>query len=318
MTDTVQSPKPSLTRAVGLAIAASLLWALAIVLVKLGLEDIPRLTFASLRYVVGAVTLLVWRMITVRSGLPRISTDIWKLLLALGVLLYGIVPAAQFVSLDLMEAVTFNFVFQAGIPLVTALLAGMVLKERTSRWEWLGVGIVIIGVFTFYPAIPSGDEAFGIFLASVAAFGIGGSNLLQRKVMRGSQISAIDAAVIPMTLGSIGLFVFAMIVEPFPELGSEQVLLILFLGVINTALAFTLWHHAMRTLNALHAGVIASAQVVEVPILALVILGESLTAGRGFGSLVVLGGILVVHFSKAAAARRSVTRVRAEHPQGFG
>ena len=96
-----------------------------------------------------------------------------------------------------------------------------------------------------------------------------------------------------------------------PDLGSEQVVLILFLGVVSTALAFTLWHQAMRTLNALHAGVIASGQMIEVPIFALVILGESLTAGRGFGSIIVLAGILVVHFSKAAAAR-SVSEPREE------
>ncbi|MDJ0954001.1 MAG: DMT family transporter [Acidimicrobiia bacterium] len=294
-----------MAKAVGLAIAASLLWALAIVLVKLGLEDIPRLTFASLRYVVGAITLFIWRRLTVGSAVPTVASSLWRWLLALGVLLYGIVPAAQFVALDLVDATTFNFVFQAGIPLVTALLAGMVLKEPTSRWEWLGVAVVVVGIFFFYPVVPRGDEAFGIFLAAVAAAGIGGSNLLQRKVMRGRQIAALDATVVPMTLGSVGLFIVAMIVEPFPALGAEQVLLILFLGVVSTALAFTLWHHAMRTLNALHAGVIASGQMVEVPILALVILGEALTAGRVFGSLIVLGGILVVHFSKAAAARNA-------------
>lgn len=303
MTGGPGSPAPSLARAVGYAVAASLLWAVAIVLVKIGLEDIPRLTFASLRYLVGAITLLVWRTVTVRTRLPSVPSSMWRWLVALGVLLYGIVPAAQFVSLDLMEAVTFNFVFQAGIPLVTALFAGLFLKEATSRWEWVGVAVVIVGVFMFYPAVPGGDEVIGIVLAAVAAFGIGASNLLQRRVMRGQQLSAIDAALIPMTLGSLGLFMLARAVEPFPELGVEQILLILFLGVVNTALAFTLWHLAMRTLKALHAGIIASAQVVEVPLLALVILGESLTTGRVLGSLVVLGGILVVHFSKAAVSR---------------
>ena len=133
--------------------------------------------------------------------------------------------------------------------------------------------------------------------------GIGGSNLLQRMVMRGRQITALDATAIPMTLGSVGLFIVAMIVEPLPNLGRNEVLLILLLGVVNTALAFTLWHRAMRTLNALHAGTIASAQTIEGPILAFLILGESLTVGRIFGSVVVLAGILIVHYSKAGAAR---------------
>ena len=310
MSGPAAGPAPSLTRAVGLAVAASLLWAAAIILIKLGLEDIPRLTFASLRYLVGAVTLLVWRTARRGRGLPRFTGTTWRWLIALAVLLYAVVPATQFISLDLVDAVTFNFIFQAGIPLVTALLAGAVLREPTSRWEWVGVGVVVVGIFMFYPAVPQGNEATGIIFAVVAAVGIGGSNLLQRIVMRSGEVAAVDAAVIPMTIGSLGLLVLALSVEPFPDLGLEQVALILVLGVVNTALAFTLWHHAMRTLNALHAGIIASGQVVEVPILALVILGESLTAGRGFGSIIVLAGILVVHFSKAAAARSE--RERAE------
>ena len=136
--------------------------------------------------------------------------------------------------------------------------------------------------------------------------------------MKGQQISALDATVVPMALGSIGLFAVATLVEPFPSLGGEQVALILVLGVVTTALAFTLWHQAMRTLNALHAGVIASGQVIEVPILALLILGESLTADRGLGSIVVLAGILFVHFSKAASARSGPgsSRQRARHLVG--
>jgi drug/metabolite transporter (DMT)-like permease len=295
--------RPSLRQAVAYAVATSILWAAAIVLVKLGLEDIPRLTFASLRYLVGAVALVVWRSVKTGTLIPRVERSLLPWLIGLGVLLYGVVPAAQFISLDIVEAVTFNLVFQAGIPLITALLAGVVLKEATSRWEWFGVAVVIGGVFLFYPTVPTGDQAVGIMLAVVAAAGVGGSNALQRKVMRGGSIGALDAAVVPMLMGSVGLFLVARLVEPFPELGREQILLILALGVINTALAFTLWHMAMRTLNALHAGVIASAQVVEVPVLAFIFLGESLTTGRIVGSVLVLAGILLVHLSKAAGLR---------------
>ena len=292
-----------MARAVGYAVATSLLWAAAIVLVKLGLQDIPRLTFASMRYLVGALALLIYRGVSSKSFVPSANRSSWRWLIVLGVLLYGIVPAAQFISLDMVDAITFNFVFQAGIPLVTALLAGLFLKEATTRWEWFGIAVLIAGIFLFYPAVPHGNEAVGVALAVVAAAGVGGSNSVQRQVMRGGTISALDAALIPMIMGSVGLFVVARLVEPFPHLGWSQVALILALGVINTALAFTLWHMAMRSLNALHAGIIGSAQVIEVPIFAFFILGETMSIGRILGSLLVLAGILLVHLSKAASAR---------------
>ncbi|MFQ5555841.1 MAG: DMT family transporter, partial [Acidimicrobiia bacterium] len=255
-------------------------------------------------FVIGAGALALYRMRRppTNGDLDRKSS---LLLVALGLMLYALVPAFMFLGLDRADAVTFNFVFQAGIPLVLAFTAGSMLKERTSSWEWAGVAIVIAGMYAFFPAVPSGAEATGVMLAALAAFGIGGSNLIQRKIMRAHVISSLDAAMKPMALGSVALFGIALAIEGVPSLDLEAVALLLVLGVVNTAFAFTIWHQAMRTLKALHAGVIASAQIVEVAVLAWWILGESLTGGRIVGSVVVLAGIYAVHFSKARALRAS-------------
>ena len=316
---------PDIRRAVFLAVGASMLWAAGIVLVKAGLagrEDagaLPPLTFASLRYLVGAATLWAWR--TIRSNRTRHDTSSAKApvgwLIALGLTLYAFVPAVQFLAIDRLEAVTFNFIFQAGIPLVLAATAGFVLKEATSRSEWFGVAIVVAGIYVFNPAFSDDATtatASGIALAVAAAVGIGASNLIQRQVMRRGTVRSLDATLGPMALGSVTLLLYALMVETFPRLDPWQVSLIAILGVINTALAFTMWHEAMRTLNALHAGIIASAQIVEVPILAWLILDERMTTARVVGSVVVLVGIVIVHVSKAAAAQRQRMPVTSPRP----
>ncbi len=285
-----------------LAVLASFLWATSFIYIKIGLEDLPPLTFASLRYLIGAVALWMFRL-----GRPpearRLDARTSFQLVVLGILLYAMIPAFIFLGLDRAEAVTFNFVFQAGIPLVLALTAGYLLKEATSWWEWSGVGIVVAGMYVFFPAVPSGDEAIGVMLAATAAIAIGASNLIQRRIMRAGVISSLDATMLPMALGSVLLLGFALVVEDFPTIDADAIVLLLVLGIVNTAFAFTIWHSAMKTLNALHAGVIASAQIVEVAVLAWWFLGESLTTARIVGSIVVLAGIVVVHVSKARAAR---------------
>ncbi len=300
----VAGPSPTTAVAVSLAILASFLWATSFIYIKIGLEDIPPLTFASLRYLIGAVTLAMFRMS--RPPAPwKLDRETSILLVVLGLVLYALIPAFMFLGLDRAEAVTFNFVFQAGIPLVLALSAGMILREPTSWWEWGGVGVVVAGMYVFFPAIPAGDEAAGVMLAAGAAIAIGGSNLIQRAIMRTQTISSLDATMIPMALGSATLLIIALAVEDFPALDGSALSLLLVLGVVNTAFAFTIWHQAMRTLNALHAGVIASAQIVEVAVMAWWFLGESLTTGRVVGSVVVLAGITIVHVSKANAAKRA-------------
>lgn len=237
------------------------------------------------------------------------------LVAALGVLLYTAVPALQFLGLDQTEAVTFNFVFQAGIPLVLALTAGTILRERTSWWEWVGVAAVAAGVWVFFPASPLGNTATGelltfgndgsdsrgVILAIAAAIFIGGSNLIQRRILRGNGTSALEVTTLSMGIGAALLTVIALTTEELPSLDGQLVLLLLVLGVINTAIAFFIWHRAMETLRALHAGVIASTQLVFVPLMATFYLSEEFGLRRGLGSAIVLIGIITVHYSRSKA-----------------
>lgn len=217
----------------------------------------------------------------------------------LGVFLYAAVPALQFLGLDQTEAVTFNFVFQAGIPLVLALSAGTILRERTSWWEWVGVAAVISGAWVFFPVLPLGADGRGVILAAAAGVFIGGSNLIQRRVLRGQGTSALEVTTLSMTIGAVILALGAVVANDLPEFRPGLVALLLVLGVLNTAVAFFIWHRAMQTLRALHAGVIASTQLIFVPLMARWWLEEAFGLRRAVGSAIVLIGIAVVHYSRA-------------------
>lgn len=225
-------------------------------------------------------------------------------MVALGALLYTAVPALQFLGLDQTEAVTFNFVFQAGIPLVLALTAGVILRERTAWWEWLGVAVVVAGAWVFFPVAPLGADARGVILAAAAAVFIGASNLIQRRVLREATTSALEVTTLSMTIGASLLAVAATLTSGPPNLNLKLVVLLLVLGVINTAVAFFIWHRAMQTLRALHAGVIASTQLIFVPVMARWYLSEQFGLRRALGSAIVLVGIAVVHYSRARAKER--------------
>ncbi len=223
----------------------------------------------------------------------------------LGMLLYTAVPALQFLGLDQTEAVTFNFVFQAGIPLVLALSAGTILKEHTSWWEWFGVAVIAAGTWVFFPILPVGADARGAAMAATAAVLIGGSNLIQRRVLRSPGTSALEVTTLSMTIGAVILALMASLINDLPEFTLNIVGLLLVLGVVNTAIAFFIWHRAMQTLRALHAGVIASTQLIFVPLLARWNLDEDFGLRRAAGSAIVLIGIVIVHYTRAGA--RSAT-----------
>jgi drug/metabolite transporter (DMT)-like permease len=288
--------------AILLASIVTLLWSSSYILIKIGLEGLPPLTFAGLRYFAAFVALLLAYPLRGRSLPRRVSAPTWRALAALGLTTYAIVPAAMYVSLKLLPVNSTNLIFQAGIPLTVALFSGLLLNEPTSLRQWAGVLLTVVGVYLFFPARPEGGEALGAVLALVAAVGGAAGNLLTRYLMRDHPLRAGDVSMISMGIGSTLLLLVGWLAEPFPTLNGSSVVLLLWLSLINTALAFTLWNLALRTLTALEGGVIANAQIVEVALMAWLILGEQLAGVRIAAALVILLGVTLVQWRRSAVA----------------
>lgn len=292
------------------AILVTLLWSSSYILIKIGLLELPPLTFASLRYFLAFLTLVFFQRLRRGETLPkRLNSRNWGALVGLGLTLYALVPAAMFLALSLMPVVTVNLVFQAGIPILVALLSGFVLAEPTSRLQWGGVVLTVIGIYLFFPARPQGAEVIGIALAAVTAAGVAASNLLTRFLMRDRTLSAPQVSMISMGIGSSLLLVISLASETWPSFSWTSVLILAWLALVNTALAFTLWNRVLRTLTALEGGVIANAQIVEVAIMAWIVLGERMELPRILAALLILAGVTLVQ-ARASIGPGSVPRDR--------
>jgi drug/metabolite transporter (DMT)-like permease len=280
--------------AVALAVFVTVLWSSSYILIKVGLQDLPPLTFAGLRYFLGFVALLGLHRLQRRPlprGLPRTT---WWALIALGLVAYALAPGAIFLSLSIMPVITANFVFQAGIPLMVAISSGIFLGENTSGRQWVGVGLTVFGVYLAFPARPAGSEIIGVLLALLAAAAGAASNQLTRYVMRDTHLRAQDVAMITTGIGSTVLLMVGVVADPTPVFSGLSIGLLLWLGIINTALAFTVWNLALRTLRALEAGVIATAQVIEVTLMAWLFLREPLGWHTLLAALLILAGVILV------------------------
>jgi len=288
------------------ALLVTLLWSSSYILVKIGLQNLPPLTFAGMRYFVGFLSLVVLHRLqggTLPRGLPRPT---WRALIGLGIVAFAISPGAIFLSLSLLPVITANLVFQAGIPILVAFSGGLFLGERTTGRQWLGVALTVFGVYLTFPAELAGSEVAGILLALLAAAGGAASNLLTRFVMRDSHLRAQDVTMITVGIGSVLLLAVGLAVEPTPTLNTTSIVLLLWLGIANTALAFTLWNFALRTLRALEAGVIATAQVIEVTLLAWWLLDEPLSPARLIAALIIVAGVILVQAPRGTPTANAI------------
>ena len=82
----------------------------------------------------------------------------------------------------------------------------------------------------------------------------------------------------------------------------QQWLLVAWLAVVNTALAFTLWNHTLRTLTAVESSVINNTMLPQIAILAWVFLDEPLNLRQIIGISLVGVGTLVVQLRRAPRA----------------
>lgn len=297
-------------RAAVQALFVTFLWATSWVLIKIGLDEIPALTFAGLRYFVAFVCLLplVFRSRRLAS-LRALPAQSWARLILLGLLLYTVTQGAQFVALFYLPAVTVNLLLSFSAVAV-ALMGFVVLDERPTRLQWMGVSLATFGaVVYFHPASFPASEVVGVLVALVGVLANAGAAVLGRHVNRGARLHPLMVTFVSMGIGSIVLLASGIATQGLPSLGVQSWLIILWLAVVNTAFAFTLWNHTLRVLTATESSVINGTMLIWIPILAVLFLGERITEKELFGLALAGLGTLFVQVRRAAAVREILRRV---------
>jgi drug/metabolite transporter (DMT)-like permease len=286
---------PLYLRAVLQALFVTFLWSTSWVLIKIGLEDIPALTFAGLRYFIGFLCLLPFAMRpAARAGLSRLTRRDWWRLVALGLLVIALTQGGQFMALAALPAVTVSLMFSF-TPVVVALLGIIFLSELPARMQWAGIFLFLTGVsIYFYPVTFPAQQVIGLLIAALAALTNAVSAILARSINRSAHIDPLLVTVVSMGVGSVVLVALGVLAQGMPRLSATNWLFIGWLAVVNTALAFPLWNATLRTLSAVESSIINNTMLVQIAILAWVFLGEELSwqqiggmALAGVGALVV-------------------------------
>jgi drug/metabolite transporter (DMT)-like permease len=134
----------------------------------------------------------------------------------------------------------------------------------------------------------------GLLIGLLAILANTAGALLGRAVNRTASISPLLVTGVSMGSGALLLLGAGLLSEPFPTLTAQDWLIIIWLAAINTALAFTLWNHTLRTLSAAQSSVINNTMLIQIAILAWFFLGEQLNIIQVAGLLLAAAGTLLV------------------------
>ncbi|HEX8569991.1 MAG TPA: DMT family transporter [Caulobacteraceae bacterium] len=293
-------------RAVLQALFVTVLWSSSWVLIKFGLQEIPPLTFAGLRYVMAALILLpVALRLCGPAAFRALTRGQWALLAVFGLVQYGITQGAQFLSLAYLPATTASLLL-AFTPALVALFATLFLREPLAWPQWLGIAVFGVGALLYFGPFTLGPgQRLGLLFAVVGVAANAAQGVLGRYINRQAASVPLLVTAVSMTIGSVALLGTGVAVQGLPPLPLSAWLTVAWLAVVNTAFAFWLWNHTQRTLPAVESSVINNTMLIQIALLAWLFLGERPSAQQWAGIGLAFLGVLLVQVWGAVRARRA-------------
>ncbi|MDQ2690601.1 MAG: DMT family transporter, partial [Chloroflexota bacterium] len=216
---------------------------------------------------------------------------------------------SQFLSLAYLPAAMVSLLLNL-TPLVVGLFGILFLREYPTSRQWIGLALTIVGVAIFFlPLDLPSVQTFGLLVAVAGVITNAASSLLGRQVNRLGNSSPLLITFISMGIGSLVLLAIGSLSQGFGALDVQGWLLIAWLAVVNTAFAFTLWNHTLRTLTAVESSIVNSLMMPQIAILAFVFLDESLSGREILGLVLVSLGVLIVQLRRQESQRDEVPSI---------
>ncbi|MEF8938033.1 EamA family transporter [Halobacteriaceae archaeon SHR40] len=282
-------------RDLGLFVTLAVFWGLSFPAISVGLEKLPPLLFASFRYDVAAILLLVYALLMTDNWWPEVRTD-RAAILAGGVFL---VAGNGFLFIGQQTVPSgAAAIMQTLVPIATAVWALLILGERLSFLGTAGVTVGFVGIgFVIQPdpANLLGGDTVGrlIIIGQVVSVALGGV-LVERA---SPSINRAAFTGWSMLLGALILHAVSLGAGELPgsnvttptAIGS-----VLYLGVFSTAFAFLIFFYILGTYGAFEASLVSYLVPIVATLVGVFVLGETINLLTIFGfGLVALGFTLL-------------------------
>jgi drug/metabolite transporter (DMT)-like permease len=282
------------------ALLTTAIWGSSFVVAKVGLRSIGPITLAGLRYFLAFLLLapfLVRRLLA--NGWP--SPALLRRLALLGIAAYLLGNGSFFFALQVVPSTTVSFLMGL-IPIL--ILAGSVLwlKENPSWWQAFGLVISLVGTGLFFLPGMQAQVWRGIPLLGVGILGFGFFGLLSRLIARERQVDSMTLTAIPLAVGGAGLLAIGLPLEGLPHLTPVGLGVVVLLAVVNTAIAYLLYNHALQHMTALQMNLVLGLSPFVTALLALAVLGETLVAVQWAGMAVATLGVALAQRGQAGVA----------------
>ncbi|GLK85831.1 DMT family transporter [Ancylobacter defluvii] len=277
-----------------LAVAVVACWSANLVLVKLGVAEIPPLLMSLLRFILVAALLVPFRRIS-RRHLP------WIMLVSItfGAMHFGLL----FIALGLTEAGTSAVLVQLGAPMAS-LLACLVFREPLGVVRAAGLAMTVGGVVVLAlgPTFP-GPLALGLLIASAVGWAV--TNLVV-KMMPPLDAMALTGWSALFTIPQLAIATLLFEDHSWTSLagvGWHGWGAVIYSALVSSIMAYGIWYRLLAR-NSVNAVVPYSMLNPVFAIgLGAVVFGETVPLLKLAGTLLILAGVVLVLLPRGVVAR---------------
>jgi drug/metabolite transporter (DMT)-like permease len=282
-----------------------IVWSSTWLVIKIGLHDLPPISYAGIRFVVAVIVLLAVSVGRVRL-LPQRRSD-YALLGFTGVLMFAVNYGLLFWG-ELHVSSGLAAVLQATIPIFGMVFAHLILPDEPMRLQKLAGSLLALGGEAINCARLLGFKGVMAFWGGLGiVFGAAGaafSNvLLKARVL---QVAPAMIAAWQMIFGTAPLLVTGFIVEGNPfrfHWTTLSIFCLLYLAVIGSALAFLLLYWLLPRMTVTNLQTISLITPPGAVALGWAVGGEKFSLWSLVGACFVLAGVWMI-FRRADATKR--------------
>lgn len=285
-----------------LLVLTTLFWGANFNVARAVSEQIPPLGLSFWRWAIAFLILLPFVLRPMRRHWPEVRRH-WLLVLALSA--FGVAGFNSLVYLGLQTtSATNGTIMQSINPIFIILLSALVLGEKTTMRQWLGIIVSLSGVLSI---LSRGDihtltrldfHAGDLFvLCSVVVWGI--YTVLLRKLP--AELKGLPVLGYTVLLGTLIILPFYALEtlqgRPMP-LSTVSVSSVLFVALFPSVLSFLFWNHATQKIGANRTGQFAHLVPTFGILIAITVVGERLQGFHLVGIALVVCGLVLANFKR--------------------
>ncbi|MCO7225891.1 DMT family transporter [Pleionea sp. CnH1-48] len=293
-------------KAVIYALTVLVLASFAGVTAKYSLNSVSAITFLWLQLTIGLGLLTFYTFGVRKEVFPRkMGLKVWLMVILIGVANFTIVRTFFMLSLELLPVTTHTFLVNF-VGIVTMLMSIVIMKEQPSRWQWLGALLALSGVYLFLGDVAVADSRLGLVYLAIGVFFLALTNNITRKLVndQSHSLSSLMISTIALWIGGGPVIIYGMIMDVDSiNLSLENWAIIAFNGLVNIAVALTVWNHILKTLRSYEASILASSSIIFTALMAMPILGEFLNLYQIIGALVMMSGLWLAQIRRHSKAK---------------